>query len=155
MRRSRLFLLAAGAALAFAAAVCVGCKQEEEEEPWDAMVIKDGVLVRWRGAEGDVAIPNGVTSIGEDAFSGCTSLERITIPAGVTSIGRSAFSRCKSLASITIPAGVTSIGSYAFSSSSITVINFNGTTAGWKAITKGVGWNYLISPLIQCTDGNL
>ena len=59
-------------------------------------------------------IPEDVTSIGESAFSGCTSLTSITIPEGVTSIGESAFYGCTSLTSITIPEGVTSIGDYAF-----------------------------------------
>ena len=61
-----------------------------------------------------VKIPEGVTSIGDDAFSGCRSLESITIPEGVTSIGNNAFDGCRSLESITIPEGVTSIGNGAF-----------------------------------------
>ena len=59
-------------------------------------------------------IPDSVTSIGNDAFSGCKSLASITIPNRVTSIGHEAFSGCKSLASITIPNRVTSIGWNAF-----------------------------------------
>ena len=57
-----------------------------------------------------VKIPSGVTSIGYDAFSGCSSLASITIPGSVTSIGGWAFDKCTSLASITIPDSVTSIG---------------------------------------------
>ena len=53
-------------------------------------------------------------SIGDYAFSDCTSLSSITIPNGVTSIGQSAFYNCFSLSSITIPDGVTSIGKYTF-----------------------------------------
>ena len=60
-------------------------------------------------------IPDGVTSIGDDAFSFCNSLTNITIPEGVTSIGDDAFSFCNSLTNITIPEGVTSIGDDAFS----------------------------------------
>ncbi|MBQ8227301.1 MAG: leucine-rich repeat protein, partial [Bacteroidaceae bacterium] len=59
-------------------------------------------------------IPNGVTSIGDDAFSGCSGLTSITIPDGVTSIGRNAFYGCSGLTSITIPDGLTSIGEGAF-----------------------------------------
>ena len=58
--------------------------------------------------------PEGVTSIGNGAFSGCTSLTSVTIPTSVTSIGSSAFNSCTSLTSVTIPEGVTSIGNAAF-----------------------------------------
>ena len=59
-------------------------------------------------------IPSGVTSIGEHAFRGCTSLESVTIPSGVQTIGNSAFFNCTSLASVEIPDSVTAIGNKAF-----------------------------------------
>ena len=75
----------------------------------------------------DLVIPAGVTSIGDYAFYGCSSLTRITIPDSVTSIGRYAFSGCSSLTSVTIPNSVTSIGWRAFwycsSLTSITIPN--------------------------------
>ena len=61
-----------------------------------------------------ITIPNSVTEIGYSAFEGCASLTSITIPDGVTYISDGAFSGCKSLTSITIPDSVTSIGSSAF-----------------------------------------
>ena len=61
-----------------------------------------------------VVIEDGVTSIGNYAFTYCVSLTSITIPDSVTSIGYYAFFYCKSLTSITISDSVTSIGNDAF-----------------------------------------
>jgi hypothetical protein len=46
-----------------------------------------------------VNIPNGVTSIGDNAFFFCDSLTSVTIPASVTTIADYAFFNCTSLAS--------------------------------------------------------
>ena len=62
-----------------------------------------------------VIIQDGVTSIGDYAFSDCTSLAVVVIPNSVTNIGIGAFRGCISLASIIIPDSVTGIGSGAFS----------------------------------------
>lgn len=61
-----------------------------------------------------IVIPNSVTSIGNSAFMGCSSLSAITIPGSVLSIGNWAFSYCKKLSSVVISEGVISIGEYAF-----------------------------------------
>ena len=61
-----------------------------------------------------ITIPDGVTSIGVNAFGYCTSLTSITIPNSVTSIGNYALEYCTSLTSITIPDSVASIGNGAF-----------------------------------------
>ena len=63
----------------------------------------------------EIVIPSCVTSIGNGAFYGCHSLSEIVIPSCVTSIGDSAFSYCRSLSEIVIPSCVTSIGKDAFS----------------------------------------
>ena len=61
-----------------------------------------------------VVIEDDVTSIGNYAFSGCSSLTDITLPSSVTSIKSCAFYKCSQLASIEIPSSVTSIGNSAF-----------------------------------------
>ena len=65
-----------------------------------------------------VTIPSGVTSIGNSAFAYCSKLNSVTIPNSVTSIGNSAFNNCSKLTSVTIPDNVTSIGSYTFNNCS-------------------------------------
>ncbi len=62
----------------------------------------------------NVVICEGITSIGDYAFSDCSLLKSVIIPSSVTSIGKYAFRYCEALQSITIPSSVTSIGKYAF-----------------------------------------
>ena len=90
-----------------------------------------------------ITIGNSVESIGDYAFRDCSSLTSVTIPDSVTSIGNYTFYNCDSLKSVTIPDSVTSIGNYAFAHcSSLSSIKYRGTQTQWKAISKGVDWNY-------------
>ena len=63
---------------------------------------------------GELVIPDNITSIGDNAFSGCTGLTSLVIGSGVTSIGNSAFYGCSGLTGLTIGSGVTSIDYRAF-----------------------------------------
>ena len=74
---------------------------------------KDGSIIVV-GVNGDVVIPECVTSIGNGAFAGCTNLTSVTIPDSVKSICKEAFFGCSALTSVMIGNGVTSIGNYAF-----------------------------------------
>lgn len=59
-------------------------------------------------------IPEGVISVGQHAFYGCSGLTTITIPNSVKDIRRGAFENCTSLTTITIPKSVTDIQGEAF-----------------------------------------
>ena len=61
-----------------------------------------------------VTLPDGLQSIGDNAFSRCSALTAIDIPASVTSIGAGAFYDCTSLTDVTLPDGLQSIGDNAF-----------------------------------------
>jgi hypothetical protein len=67
----------------------------------------------------NVTVPDSLTIIGNDAFYFCTSLTNVTIGNGVTNIGDSAFGDCYALTSVTFGSSVTSIGAYAFSGSGL------------------------------------
>ena len=97
------------------------------------VIIKDGVTNIGENAFShytaltSVEIPNSVTSIGESAFFLCTSLTSVTIGNSLTRIGNRAFETCTALLSVEFPNSVTSIGDWAFEScvalTSITIPN--------------------------------
>ncbi len=74
----------------------------------------------------EASIPEGIKTIGANAFKGCTNLKSLTLPNTVKSIGPSAFKYCKGLESVTVPKNVTSLGTEAFAGcTALREINFN------------------------------
>ena len=66
-----------------------------------------------------VIIEEGITHIGNYAFSSCHDIQSIELPESLTDIGEYVFENCTSLTSIIIPDSVTSIGQYAFSGTAV------------------------------------
>lgn len=101
--------------------------------------IPDGFLTGVKYVSGDIDIPDNITSIRSNAFSGCRNIERVTIGSACVFIGNSAFrgctglkgvntmsahklnaindsvfEGCSSLETIIIPDSVTALGNYCF-----------------------------------------
>ena len=65
-------------------------------------------------SKGNVTVPEGVTEIGDYAFSDCRFLHTVILPDTVRFIGKGAFSGCDLLRWVDMSGSVTSIGQYAF-----------------------------------------
>ena len=61
-----------------------------------------------------VSMPEGITSIGQYAFSGCQNLESVTLPESLTTLGSEAFYGCKNLESVALPESLTTLGDRTF-----------------------------------------
>lgn len=122
------------------------------------LAFADGVNYGTSPAISTVVIPDSITSIGNFAFSGCTSLYSVVLsqnlitigegafsntpipsmklPNTVTSIGASAFAQCHNLSELYIPDSVTSVGSELF----YDAYNKMNVTAYCEAFSKPSGW---------------
>lgn len=72
----------------------------------------------------ELVIEEGLTSVGDGAFHGCSNLQKVTLPSGITQIGDNAFAYCSALQEVALPDSLTSIGDGAFQRSSLTAIDF-------------------------------
>ncbi len=82
------------------------------------MIAESGgrILAGYYGIATHLAIPDGTTEIGDQAFYNNNTLVSVTLPDSVTTIGRFAFHGIKPLSSVVIPQSVTYIGDSAFES---------------------------------------
>ena len=81
----------------------------------------------WHSGIKSVVLPNSIITIGNNAFSRCSSLTSISLPNSVQYIGGDAFAGCSSLTSISLPNSVQYIGRGAFyGCSNLTTVECNG-----------------------------
>ena len=81
----------------------------------DDFVVKDRVLVKYRGVDRNVIIPPklGINRIGAKAFAG-KPLTSVVIPMGVAAIDEQAFMGCSFLKTVTLPNTLANLGRRAF-----------------------------------------
>ena len=63
-------------------------------------VIKDGVLVTYKGNSSSVYVPDGVKKIGASAFEGNNTIVYVKLPNSVETIGAQAFYECSNLRTV-------------------------------------------------------
>lgn len=98
----------------------------ENQRSKNPLVIVNNMVIDGVTCEGDITIPNGVTSIWGGAFESNDGLTSITIPDSVTIIDNYAFTNCESLESVIVPSSVSYIGWGAFfgkNINNITILN--------------------------------
>ena len=106
-------------------------------------------LIAYPAASGEYRIPEGVTSIGNDAFIYCDALTSLVCPDSLTSIGEWAFSSCENLKTIILSDHLVSIGDDAFSGcSSLTTVTFPASlmTIGMSAFDECTGLTSVVFP---------
>lgn len=80
----------------------------------DILISNEGKVISCLNNKANITLPSWVTSIGENAFQRCESLQCINIPYGVTAIGKGAFEDCKELQNVSLPSTLIYIGDNAF-----------------------------------------
>lgn len=111
-----------------------------------------------------VVVDEGVTSIGDQAFSGiqlytvskeyswkCKNLKEVQLSDSVESIGIGAFAYAEALEKINVPVKTTKISEYAFyGCKSLKEINYAGTLVQWNKIEKDYGNEVLAKATVYC-----
>ena len=77
---------------------------EPEQVPWNALIQEIKTVV----------IRDGITTVGDYAFAGCSNLQEVTLPGSVEIVGVFSFKYCTDLKEIFIPEGVKVLASKAF-----------------------------------------
>lgn len=111
-RRRRLF----GALLIAVALVIMTLPVSEADAATSAsdFVMEGSTLVKYRGTDTAVSVPDTVEVIGESAFEDNTAVEQVALPNSVEKIEAYAFWGCDNLTSVTLGKGMSEVGDYAF-----------------------------------------
>ncbi len=90
----------------FANTVDKGAVEEKIKNLFRDFEIEDEVLIKYKGKDKEVVIPEEVKYIGEGAFENNKKIEKIIMHSNINSIEESAFKNCENLSTIIIPSRV-------------------------------------------------
>lgn len=107
--------------------------------------------------EGSSTLPPNLKNIGGHAFAENQNLVIANIPLNITKLGNSAFANCLKLKVVSIPESVVDIGfNCFFNCAELERINYAGTKAMWKKITRGSNWLAKAKTTeVVCIDGSI
>ncbi len=110
-----------------------GCRNLSEVVLPNATKMIPGSMFKGSGLS-EVYLPEGLESIGYEAFNECGLLKEINLPSTVNNIGDRAFAY-SGLEGIDLPKSVTEMGEYVFTGSKVAYVNF---PAGLTGISSGM-----------------
>ena len=94
--------------------------------------ISGTTLTKYLGTDTFVSIPDTVTTIGEEAFSGNETVTGVEIPDSITTISFNAFKNCTALTGIIVPDTVEKIGPGAFEGcTALTSVEIGAGVSSW------------------------
>ena len=100
-------------------------------------------------------IPSDIVNIGGHEFAENQNLVVANIPNKITKLGNGAFANCLNLKVVTLPSELVSIGyNCFFNCASLERINYAGTKAEWRKISRGSNWLFKAKTTeVYCADG--
>lgn len=102
-----------------------------------------------------VTLPEGLTSICDNAFYRCTALHAIDIPEGVTRVGANTFFGCYSLTDVSLPSTLNEVGRYAFANTGVSYLFFKGSDAGTPLSITGFGYGNICLREVGFGEGHV
>ncbi len=122
-----------------------------QDQPWQqnrseikSVIVEDGITYIGETAFSDchnltsITLPDSLICIGNAAFANCTSLKELSLPDSIVTIGMLAFSSCHNITSIAIPFGIKHIEDGAFNAcSALKYVTYSGSEKDWNNIEIG------------------
>lgn len=98
----------------------------------DRFRINGTTLTKYLGTDTYVNLPDTITTIGDEAFSGNETLTSLTIPDSVTQISYNAFKNCTALTGVILPDSVEKVGPGAFEGcTALTSVEIGENVSSW------------------------
>ncbi len=98
----------------------------------DRFRINGTTLTKYLGTDTYVSLPDTITTIGDEAFSGNETLTSLTIPDSVTQISYNAFKNCTALTQVILPDSVVKVGPGAFEGcTELTSVEIGENVSSW------------------------